>query len=517
MFPLFLNIKKNMAHVAQVVSQAQQSKKAKKSPLSKVEPAVPLPLSRFSESVASEAKFNEIRKVGVLGVIKKEYPEFERFAKNYINDDPEILFVSEYIVEDHFAGVLVVWEKYHDSTHYEVFKRNIFNSNEEFDRVLFLDTANLEEEKEHYADYIRDTLNFVDLDKSEYYVMLDTVLKDDRIYEYKISATRVPKNAKEVDYDLILESKGFLNNLGVNATSQNTIFDFSKGSLGSKDLAWAVAMTNEFLPFFGLAAAERPMINFATSENVFKDTLQVMIAKNLNDIRCIIGESVGLFGATETFSHVIDVLGGLPTLFKESFIFGLDETRNVFSYDQFKESIGPKIPVLQRIFEIAESGDAKSLNELSDLSIVTPLNKGTESLSAMVGLSRVFKFVNDYYLAVSYAQERGNIDKIAEIQREVEERREKQSAEDSALQAAKEIRDDIEDRSESISAAISSLFGVDLGKKKNKKDKKRKMPTANTPVDDSATSASVQVATGNQAVTKDATAGNNTIRGVKVF
>src|SRR3990167_7480564 len=125
---------------------------------------------------------------------------FDRASKNYINSEPQILFISEYNLDDRQAGALLVFEKFFESTHYEVFKRNIF----------FINSKSLEDERKNYISYIKDILGFNNIDENKIFIYHDDELKSDRIYEYKVRAVFVPRTVNEIDYDSILQSKDLL-------------------------------------------------------------------------------------------------------------------------------------------------------------------------------------------------------------------------------------------------------------------------------------------------------------------
>src|SRR3990167_264945 len=135
---------------------------------------------------------------------------FDRASKNYINSEPQILFISEYNLDDRQAGALLVFEKFFESTHYEVFKRNIFSTNSEFERILFINSKSLEDERKNYISYIKDILGFNNIDENKIFIYHDDELKSDRIYEYKVRAVFVPRTVNEIDYDSILQSKDLL-------------------------------------------------------------------------------------------------------------------------------------------------------------------------------------------------------------------------------------------------------------------------------------------------------------------
>jgi hypothetical protein len=373
----------------------------------------------------------------VSGLDKADNPHFEKFSKNYINSEPELICVVEYFVDDKSVGALLVWEKFFDSTHYEVFKKNLFKEDANFERILFLDSQSLEEETKNYIDYLKNTVG-LDLDENKVFVILDTVVKEDRIYEYKIRASRVPKRAAEVDYDFILESKQLTKQVVVDQNNRSNIFDFAGSVLGSKDLAWTIALLNEKVLFFGKGVIEKPLVDADLDRNAENEEF-VLVANNLDNIVTIINESVSLFGVKDTMLYFIKVLGGLGQDFKDSFKDSIDETRNVFSYDKFRESIKNKIPVFSLSLRIAESTDAFAISELSKLAINVPKNTGTESFSNVESITKLVKFVNDTYLACLYSQD--NSEKVRSILDSIGKPKDTSASPDTVTQATNETED----------------------------------------------------------------------------
>lgn len=351
---------------------------------------------------------------------KRTSPAFERAAKNFVNDEPELIFVAEYVVEDESVGSLLVWERYRDATHYEVFKKNLFSQSARYERILFLDNTSLDEEKERLLPYIKDTLGFTDMDEENIFIFLDHKVKDDRIYEYKVKATRVPQKVSEIDFDLCLESQGLMTNIPMNETSTNTVFGFAGKTLQSEGLAWVIALLNEDASFFGKFAATNSLSSVISKSAAIRDeslfisgSFPILVPRNMQDLLILISESINLFGIRETFGHMVDVIGGLSKEFRCSFIDAFDETRNVFSYDRFKRVIIHQLPVFQLLLNLSESKSTKDRKALSQLAITLPKNKGSETITSVDGLSKVMKFVNDVLIIVLYSQD--NFDKIKEI------------------------------------------------------------------------------------------------------
>lgn len=384
-------------------------------------------------------KFEIFETQGLEGLEKKVDEVFERRSREYINSAPEILFVAEYRLEDQLVGALLCFKKFRHSTHYEVFKKNLFKPNSKFQRILFLHRKDLKEETENFVPYIRDVLGFTDINFDDVYIILDTQIKNDRIYEYKVSAAKVPSLAEKVDYDLILESKDLLNQSTISDSSNATLFSWSGVVLGSNDLAWVLSVVNEGITFFGRAAAEQSLRGLIFKPKVVVGGVEVLIPKNINDVLYIIQNSVSLLGARNTVEHIVNVLGGLPSEFVEPLLSSVDEDANTFSYESFRELLKTTTPVFQLVLEIAETQDTEALDQLSQMSISLPMNEGTESLTTILGLSNVFKFINDTFISVTYSQENSSFQKLTEIRALIEINRER---EESLEEAVSESRED---------------------------------------------------------------------------
>jgi hypothetical protein len=386
----------------------------------------------------------------------KTRPEFERAAQNFINDEPELIFVAEYMVDDELVGSILVWEKYRDATHYEIFKKNLFSQDDDYQRILFLDNKSLEEERERLIPYIRETLGFTDMDEKNMFIFLDHRVKNDRIYEYKVKAARVPQVAAEIDFDLALESQDLMGKVPLSENNISNVFEFAGKTLQSEDLAWVLALLNEDIGLFGEFAATNDLVSIVSKsaaargvQNPFQGgKFDVLIPNNMQDLLNLVSESISLFGIRETFGHIVDVIGGLSKEFRCSFIDAFDETRNVFSYDRFKRVITHQLPVFQLLLNLAESNSAQDKRALSQLSITLPTNKGSESVTSMDGLSKVFKYLNDVLIVVLYSQD--NFDKIREI---LEEIAEGQGLEVEPLEdAADEIREEEADEADTATS-----------------------------------------------------------------
>lgn len=382
---------------------------------------------------ADVSEFLDVERSDIVGVKKVVRPHFEDLGKQIMNSEPEIIFVSEYIVNDEFAGALLVWEKSVTISHYEVFKRNLFSQRPKFERILFLSSRFISEETKELFPYVRDVLGFSELREEDIMIFLDHKVKKDRIYEYKIQATRVPAQPQDVDYDLALESRNLTTSIGLPVSSSSNLFEFSGATLGSEDLAWVLSLMNEEIRFFGRSPSESPLSALLSETREFNNEYKLEMPKDIGHLTKAISESISLFGVRESFAHIADVLGGLSKEFKCAFVDAIDETRDVFSYDRFKIVIASQLPVFNLLLSLSESPSLKDKLSLSQLSIIMPTNKGSEELTSIDGLSKVFKFVNDSLIATLYSQDKLTFKKLQKIVLEIEAER---AAEEDPIEIA---------------------------------------------------------------------------------
>ena len=442
------------------------------------EEAINAQVSVFQEYSELVDKFEKFKTDGLDGLEKVVNSDFERAAKNFTADEVEVIFTADYIIEDQFIGALVCFESYKNATHYEIFKRNLFQAGSDFERVIYLDSENLREETKNYMSYVQNTLGLTQLQENKIFIVLDDIVKQDRIYEYKIGAARVPQRADEVDYDLILESKGLMTSTSISNTSDIDLFTYAGTLLGSKDLAWVLCVANENIPFFGRLPSEvslRNIIEDPESSGPF--SFKVFMPKNVNDILCISKQSISLLGLRLTFLHLVRLLGGLPEEFLSSVEFALDENTHLFSYSAFRENLKSAAPIFQLVLEISETQDVDALEELSKLSVSLPGNAGSENVTTILGLSRVLKFINDVYISVIYSQEKDSFQKIKEIRALVEINRER---EDPIEEATREMSEHIESQKVIVSDPVAVMYAPLPATKSSKETKSATISTVAT-------------------------------------
>ena len=340
---------------------------------------------------------------------------FDRKSKNYINSEPTMLFVAEYIIDGTNHGALLVFERFFESTHYEIFKRNLFSEKSDFERVLFIDSKNLEKETKNYISYINDVLGFL-AREDEIFIYHDDEIKDDRIYEYKVKAAFVPRSAEEVDYDSVLQSKDLLSVIDIDKTSSASVRSFAAFSLGTQELAWIICLLNEELKLF-----------FAKNQNipVAERTDQVFILKDINDLFLVINDSVQMFGLKNTFNRIIDTVG---TISVKTFILdSINEDESSFSFDVFRELIQKQYPILSVLLSASDELSALLVQEINGLPFASFLHKsGSINLNGLTSYTEVLNHIRDSITLILFVQE--NSEKINELKARLE-------AEDTAEQA----------------------------------------------------------------------------------
>jgi hypothetical protein len=338
----------------------------------------------------------------VQGVRKYNQQPFDTFTTTFSQNEPQISFICEYYAdEEKSLGVLVVWEAHYDATHYELYKKNIFEDTD-FKRILFLETPSLAEETSKYVSYLKNHLGIA-LDPDNNFIIFDADIKPDRIYEYKILASRVPKNIKEVDYGSTILSKALGTYREVSSVNNYTLFDFAAVTLGSSQVAWVIALLNSNIHFFGLSTSNSNLYSMIAPKT------QVLFVSDLLTIMSILNNSYTMFGIKNSLMFMISLLGNLDTDFQNAFSTSINEGLKTFSYDNFITSIKAKVPILNTIYTISQTANnADALTTLSQLSINLPTNSGTESITSMEGLSNIFNFVNNLYLDLIYSQQKNN-------------------------------------------------------------------------------------------------------------
>jgi hypothetical protein len=328
-------------------------------------------------------------------------------AQKFSTGRTELMFVAEYAPQDTFIGTLLVWERYYSATHYEVYKRNITSSSTSWSRILFIDKASLTTETESFKPYIKDKLG-LDIDRN-YYAILDTGVKDDRIYEYKVVASFYPTSS-EIDFSSILESKGLVTFIDA-TNSADTVFEVSAKTLGSESFAWIIALLNDRVSFFGRAAATNP---------AHFDGSKVIIPKTMTHIVQIIQESIHFFGIKSTFLNLLNKTRAANTLddFFRLAVVSVDEQKNVMSYTEFMRALTGQLPAFSNLNKLIQGSQAKPTTAPLDVYRIQLMKQAVEKIPVSIptyddvtsfdnitSLTLMFFRINSILIAALYAQD----------------------------------------------------------------------------------------------------------------
>ena len=344
--------------------------------------------SKIGQIVSSQGsivdKVNNLLSFGAKALISEttENALIKRLD-NFITNKPHILFTCDYIVEEKKIGCLIVFEHYSNASHYEIFKRNKFDNNPGFERILFLTAEALQEEAKKFMPYLKDVLGF-DLNENSIFIILDDLVKIDRIYEYKIKATFVPQDAREVDYEIILRNKDQIKTID---SGDHTIGSISSVLLGSESLSWVIPLLNPNILFFGSNSLTSKISNIQKS---------IIVPKDVKNIIKIFQESMFLFGAKKSVIHLLTFLGGLDEITnKQRKVSGL---LNKEIFQAFSNSINES----QGTFSIDSLKD--SLQKSNLVSFSPPEGSGTVSFNSLENLSKILNYTKLIDISMTYAE-----------------------------------------------------------------------------------------------------------------
>lgn len=269
---------------------------------------------------------------------------YERFSQGFVEGEPKMLFAIDYFVDGEFKGILLVWKKYFDATHYEVYKRNIFSKltqgdkEPKFSRVLFLAEEQLIIERSKYIDYIM-KIDGIQLKESELFIFHDPHITEDRIYQYKVRAARVPRKVDEVDYDYTLLSQENAYIIDLPNSDLRDIYGTSARIFGNRNQSWMLALLNDKLKQFSPKSLNAP-VSLVTKELVVPNNYAG------GEVFKIIEDSIFLFGVKATFKRMFEIMGGLPDVFVDTFLDNFDPADRVFHSDRFSTQILSKIVIV---------------------------------------------------------------------------------------------------------------------------------------------------------------------------
>lgn len=256
--------------------------------------------------------------VPVKVILEQSKTKFEQFFSN----QPKILFSCDYIVDEKLIGALFVFRRYSDATHYEIYKRNKFDNNPKFERILFLNNISLDSETTKFLPYL--SASGFSFNENNMFIILDDNVKKDRIYEYFVRAALVPEKIEDFSPSEILKSKEMV-----------TVFNPSTQQQLSELLNWTSGLFNVQVSFF--ENIEPQLSNFENGIFILKDNEKLV--KLIND-------AIYLFGLKKVISHLISLInkkeGQLNKFIKDCFELSIDETAGTFSFEVFKVKLSSK-------------------------------------------------------------------------------------------------------------------------------------------------------------------------------
>lgn len=350
-----------------------------------------------------------------------------KFSAVYSGNGPKIMFVSEYIVNNEFKGVLVCWKKYSSSTHYAVWKKNFFSVDKtDFERVIVLSVQDLANETKNFIPYLVNNMGMTSL-PDDLIVVLDTNVKKDRVYSYKIKASRVPASPKEVDYHHSLKQHPFAYAQLPIASSTQNIFDFSRVYFGDKSLAWVLCLLNNKLRYFG-EDRYKPIKELVKDGKILVPSQMVYLSKALF-------ESFAIFADEDVVVDLIDKCGGMNEEFVQIIKDSFDDNSETFDKEYFKNTLTNRFPYLADvqskleplIKEISDSlsvvaGDSlsdKLYGALSDvveaasvLEAKTDIKEDKLVIRSLSDLSTLMNYLSAYMNAIVLYQDNNLTDKL---------------------------------------------------------------------------------------------------------
>src|SRR3990167_2177679 len=281
--------------------------------------------------------------------------KFEQF----FNNQAKIFFVCDYIINEEFIGVLLVFQRYPEATHYEIFKKNKFDNEPKFERILFLDSHSLAEETNRFLFYLESAgLSF---NENAVFAILDDNVKVDRIYEFFIRAVFVPTKVEAFDIDANMRSKNQVETLNISDDDQLI-------SLFSSRPSWLLPIFNSEIPFFNKKNTE---LEFSDIPNGI-----IFCATKNEDVMQLIKDAIYLFGAKKTLLRLIDLMNkkdlALSKPVRDAFSVAIDEQRGVFSFSIFQIEIAKKLSI-----KVLETGSV-SFNSFDNLTKIFNVIKSVD-------------------------------------------------------------------------------------------------------------------------------------------
>ena len=373
---------------------------------------------------------------------------------------PTVFFVCEFVVDKKLKGALLCFEKYFNATHYEIYKRNIFGKSSKFEKILVLDSANLEDETKIHIPYVK---NFLQFTPSNCYIICDLFVKEDRIYEYKVVAGYYPTSS-DIDFAILSEQMDNLNtilysgNYSINQflshTHVETKFQDPYRKAANSNYTYSRRIKDEWL--YSLFCLLNNEVSFFSTDpkKKIKDiqslvdedgqTKSIKWVKNLSQLETLIKECFSKFGGKESvklilkkcskiqslestdassvISSIIDislnnitetddgkVLINYTNLVGSLGLGGKYSSNDFTSRSYFYKELPPPGATSEVAFKILEKPTYDQLF-LGKPSEIPDLQHGTSNLATIEGLLAYLFFVRECYIEITSSPQKSSIE-----------------------------------------------------------------------------------------------------------
>jgi len=311
----------------------------------------------------------------ISDLVAKDY-----ISEQYSENSPNILFISDYIVDGLNRGCLIVWQEYENSTHYHLYRKDLFEPHLEEDgefsykRILFATKKQLKNMTKYFIPYIKNTLGIKLSDENKIFAIVDKSPKIDKIYSYKLRASYLIDGYYNIDYFNLLKTKEKIISFPV---TTHTLKSLSIHYFGEEIYSWIVPLLNYsnksgedihgLIPYFNynINQDDAMLKNFGNNP-----VQEVYLPAHKEDIMSIYFSSVGIFGIRKTIEAILFILHlGLDDPLLTSCIDSIDEENMVFVEESFKELFVQRVDTTFTFSSDLVLGENVSLTQLDKISL----------------------------------------------------------------------------------------------------------------------------------------------------
>jgi hypothetical protein len=300
-----------------------------------------------------------------------------------------------------------------EATHYEIYRKNHVALNSGYEKIGQFTYRQLIEERDRGAGqgllpYVREVLKIDNASDSSLLYFLDTNIKMDSIYSYRIVSVKVCENER-VDYLYALRSAGFLDYMTLqqfqSSPSINRLLLWGVRLYGDQRFRWVISLVNKNLDYFGNRAGrliDRTTANIASQ--------YVNFINNARYLDKMIKESISKFGAYKTYIHLFEELGGLnQTLFNILQSTGNDaiivDGSNSFNFTRFKERVANEYAIFDLTLKALNVADSQRVVEqVFGGGVDFPPQEGYVNIADIGGATQVFDFVERIFHLLTVAE-----------------------------------------------------------------------------------------------------------------